>query len=255
MFGVVEKYIRVFLALPLLVCGGMTHAQYESQSARITQTPASDQIPDYTIQVDVFDSWVSAVEYGFELPFDANALGVAKYETEGVLKYILALGSFYTFDEAQTVLSDVCSRYALNQCQVRFLGRLEDIAEAEVAKNTQVDQTLLLAQTAEDIPLLTSGALVATTERNLPVVEKRGAYTIQIAAMYDKSHAEETAERVPASYGKTIIEPIASENGDIIYTITVGQFDSVTEARELATQACREMELYGCWVKPQLANY
>lgn len=237
----------------LLVALACVSASFVSaQSSRLIAGDKSAEVPQFTVQIDVFKQWLDAVEYGFQLPFDATSLGVGKLAVDGKTQYVLALGSFHSFDEAQQVIDDVCKRYSLDRCQVRFLGRLDMILDDDIAAAATVDSEVVLSSTERDIPEITQGAvLVADATDSSQSRGGLGAYTVQLAAMYEKTDAETTAKNVPSKYGQAIVSPISSGTGDIIYTVTVGQFDDIADAREVATEACRELELYGCWVKPQ----
>lgn len=236
----------------LVVLASVSSSFVTAQSSRLVAGEKTSDIPQYTVQIDVFKQWLDAVEYGFQLPFDATALGVGKLSVDGKTQYVLALGSFHSFDEAQQVIDDVCERYSLDNCRVRFLGRLDMIVDGDIAAAATVDSEVVLASTERDIPEITEGAvLVANATDSSQARGGLGAYTVQLAAMYEKVDAESTAKNVPAKFGQAMVSAISSGTGDIIYTVTVGQFDDIVDAREVATEACRELELYGCWVKPQ----
>lgn len=259
-----------FVLWALLLWGNVASGQITAPPDVIARDPS--EIPQFTIQIDAFSALSDAVEFGYSLPFDDNSLGLAKFRQGEAVRYILALGTFYSFGEAAVVLKEACPKASLDNCRVRYLGDLENIDADSAPPVAEVETVTALP----DEPVSVDGRLVGTAEQAItnglelsppPAAKNDQAsqgsldidataldatlvYTVQVAALYDKSDALAVAANIPADMGLGEIQPLVGGRGNLMYGVTVGRFAYKDNAEVFANDVCAAVRGRGCWVKP-----
>ncbi len=251
----------VNMVLLMLLAASNTFSQssnaYDSSRRAVLKQDAS-AIPQFTIQIDDYSSLTAAVEFGYELPFSEDSLGLARYQSDGVYRYILALGTFYSVEEAEEVLSDMCPALSLNDCQVRYLGDLESL-ESESSGD---DDQFAVMSPVESVPEVREEPLPDFPIEDLSIVngvvsdfgdrvyDGEIVYTVQVAAMYEVSDANNVADKIPGNLGLPEIIPIYSAKGNVVYSVTIGRFAYKKNGQAFADDLCDTLDLVNCWVKP-----
>lgn len=256
-----------------LLCASSLQAQ-TTQATRAVAVQDATEMPQFTIQVDAFETLTEAVEFGYELPFDENTLGLAKFRQGTAVRYILALGTFYNYGEAEDVLQATCPSAALLNCRVRYLGDLESIdaegskpqpAVAAQPKSSEpaVDTDYFEQQLDEEDEFLAQPVVQAAVPVQTPrVVSARTpeeisraydgelVYTVQVAAMYERADSDRIARKIPSAMGAAEVYPYVGGRGNVVHSVTVGRFAYKDKAEAFAKELCAAVGVSGCWVKP-----
>lgn len=245
---------KVLAVLSILASPIAAHAQAIDSYRRVIPTPAANAVPQYTIQIDSFDSLTGAIEFGYELPFSEKALGLARYASAGGYRYVLALGTFYTRAEAEEVLVGLCPEAQLEQCRVKALSELESV-RGETRSAIDVAAVSTPSQTSELEPKPQQRVQIAdevspAEPQRMAVADDAKIYTVQVAAMYTEADARRVSDKIPSSFGRAEIVPTYSGKGNPIKVVTVGRFAYRAEAQRVALAVCDELKLTGCWVVP-----
>ncbi|MEH6548561.1 MAG: SPOR domain-containing protein [Pseudomonadales bacterium] len=112
----------------LLLLLSSVRAEGNSTGYSSTEIRATDLTSRYTIQMGAFKDESAARSLASSSGLDLDQMGVARIASKGNIFFVLAYGLYTSADEAEQAAQEVCAKAGLDNCWVRNLEKMKELA-------------------------------------------------------------------------------------------------------------------------------